>query len=300
MKLCILCILASVFSLGAQAPPPPDKTVDIDLGHLKPGAEITPATVVATVNGVSITAGQLEMIVRSHPPQAQKLYESNPKQFLRDYAMYKLMESEAVKNKLAEQSPYKEQIDFLKMYALVNAQANHFQTAMVVSADDEKKHYEANKSKYHEAKAKVIYIPFTKDNEAESKAKAESVVKAAREGSDFVQLVKEHSQEPASKAKDGDLGIGVRAGTQQVPEAFRKVILATKVGEITDPLRLDNGFYVFKIQSSGVIPYDQVRGEIFQELKQAGFIKWQQDMRAQAAVTFTNEAFFQPRTAPKP
>src|SRR5258708_4163572 len=81
---------------------------------------------------------------------------------------------------------------------------------------DQKKYYDDNIDKYREVKIKMIMTPFLAAmesggkkalTEAEAKAKADSVVRLARSGVDFVKLVKEHSEDPGTMGRDGDLGI---------------------------------------------------------------------------------------------
>jgi Parvulin-like peptidyl-prolyl isomerase len=252
-----------------------------------------------------MTAEQIERIVQNSPPQIQQAYSQNPKEFLRQYAWYMVVQDIALKNKLDTRTPYKDQLDFYKMYTLVNAQFNEMNVQVAVTPEDQKGFYEKNKDKYRETKAKLIYIPFSKTvltqtdpkakkplTETEASALAEQVVKKAKAGEDFVKLVKTYSEDPNSSEKGGDLGLGIRPTTQQIPEVMRNAVLALKQGEISDPIRHENGFYIFKAQSVGVLPYDQVKDEIFRTLKEQGFQKWQQETKNQSSVKFENEAFF--------
>jgi hypothetical protein len=74
---------------------------------------------------------------------------------------------------------------------------------------------------------------------------------------------------------------------------MRKVILNLPVKSITDPLRHDNGYYVFLVESASVIPYEQVRDDIYKEIQNARFQESQEKTRSQVTVQFENEAFFQ-------
>ncbi|MEJ7606582.1 MAG: peptidylprolyl isomerase, partial [Bryobacteraceae bacterium] len=146
-----------------------------------------------------------------------------------------------------------------------------------------------------EVRAKLIYLPFssqTSGSEAESKAKAEMIVRQARAGADFVKLVKEHSKDAASSAQNGDIGMAIRTTTTQIPEPMRKAVLALKANEVSEPLRHENGYYVFRADTSGVLPYEQVKDEIYKELKDIGFKQWQEKTKAESAVKFENESFF--------
>ncbi|HUS08595.1 MAG TPA: peptidylprolyl isomerase [Bryobacteraceae bacterium] len=295
MKTCgaLFVIAASLFG---QATPVPPMAIP---------SSIPPATVVAEVNGKKMTAGEIQRIVQNSPPQVQQAYSMNPKEFLRQYAWYSVIEDLAMKNKLDQKSPYKDQLAFYRMYTLVQGQFAEMNVQVPVSAEDQKQYYDKNKDKFRETKAKLIYVPFSKTilaapdakgkkllTEAEASTRAAEVVKKARAGEDFVKLVKEYSEDPNSAEKGGDLGLGIRPTTNQVPEVMKNAVLALKEGDVSDPIRHENGFYVFKAQSTGVLPYDQVKDEIFRTLKEQGFQKWQQETKNQSSVKFENEAFF--------
>jgi parvulin-like peptidyl-prolyl isomerase len=259
--------------------------------------------VVATVNGRKITAGEIRAMVAAMPKNVQAAYERDPKQFMREYAWYSRLVAMAEQNGLEKKSPYKEALEFQRMLTLVNAQLNEGNQAVQVRPEQQQAHYEQNKERYKEARAKLIYIPFSATpgdaggkkvlTESEAKAKAEKLVQQARSGADFVKLVKEHSEDPGSAANDGDLGMAVRPTTQQVPEPMRNAILALKPGEISEPIRHENGYYIFLLDSAGVLPYEKVKDEIYKELKEIGFKQWQDKTKSEASVQFENEAFFQ-------
>jgi parvulin-like peptidyl-prolyl isomerase len=218
----------------------------------------------------------------------------------------------AEKRKLGEQSPYKEQLaDLDRQYqqfrrqVLYGAALNESANSVSVSVDDMKKRYEAEQAKYLEAKVKVIYVPFTTTpvagadksarkvmTEAEARAKADSIIAQAKSGADFVKLVKEHSEDPATVAQNGDLGVGVRAGTEKVPAEMRTAILAAKQGDIVGPVRSANGFYVFRIESMAALPFEQVRDDIYKEIQNAGMMNWLAEMRSKSSVKIENEAYF--------
>ena len=39
---------------------------------------------------------------------------------------------------------------------------------------------------------------------------------------------------------------------------------------MSEPLRHQNGYYVIRVESAGVLPYDKVKDEIYKELKDVG------------------------------
>jgi parvulin-like peptidyl-prolyl isomerase len=88
------------------------------------------------------------------------------------------------------------------------------------------------------------------------------------------------------------MGFAIRSTTQQIPEAMRNAILMLKAGQVSEPLRHQNGYYVFRAESAGVLPFEKVKDEIYVELKEVGFAQWKDKTKAESSVQFTNEAFF--------
>ena len=254
---------------------------------------VAPDAIVATVNGQKMTADEVRKMVAGLPAQVQTAFTNDPKQFMKEYAWYQIQQASAVKNGLEGQSPWKELLAFQRMMTLVQAEWNDAYLRVEVTPEQQQKYYETNKEKYRETQAKLVYIPFTDAaSEADAKAKAQKVAQQARGGADFVKLVKEFSQDSASAGQNGDIGMPVRRSTSQIPEPMRNAILALKAGQVSEPLRHQNGYYVFRAESAGVLPYEKVKDEIYKELKDVGFNEWKEKTKAQSSVQFENEAFF--------
>jgi parvulin-like peptidyl-prolyl isomerase len=297
MKL-LLAIALTAYTAWSQAP-----TVQAAEQAKRAAEETKPDAVVAVVNGKKITADEVKKMIATVPQQAQQAFSNNPQQFMREYAWYMHLQTMAEKATIDKESPYKERLEFQRMLTLVQAMYDVALRDVAVSRDEEKAYYAANQQKFREIQAKLIYIPFSSGEgaasagkkvftEAEAKAKAESLTKQARSGADFVKLVKENSEDPGSKAQNGDIGVGVRPTTTHIPETMRNSILALSQGQVSDPVRHENGYYVFRAESVGVLPYEKVREEIYKELKQQGFRKWQKQTQTESAIQFDNEAFF--------
>jgi parvulin-like peptidyl-prolyl isomerase len=249
--------------------------------------------VVAVVNGQKLTADEVKKMLAGMPTQVHTAFRNDPKQFFREHAWFKTLEANALKKKLQDQSPWKEALEFQRMTLLVQAEMNDAHNAVLVTPEEQKAYYEKNRQKYLEVQAKLIYIPFTGADETEAQRTAQKVVQQARGGVDFVKLVKEYSKDSSSAAQNGDIGFPVRTTTAQVPENMRTAILALKQGQVSEPLRHQNGYYVFRAESVGVLPYDKVANDIYVELKDVGFNKYKDKTKAESSVQFANEAFFE-------
>jgi parvulin-like peptidyl-prolyl isomerase len=165
------------------------------------------------------------------------------------------------------------------------------------------KAYESSKEDFKQVKVKVIYVSFVSEallksgaakglNETQAKAKAEKLVREIRGGADFVKLVKANSDDADSRDKDGDFTTMRR--TDKLPEAIRTAVFALKRGEISDPVRQPNGFYIFKADDVIFSPLSEVRDEIYNQVKMKMHEKWVADTVANTKVDLVSNDFFKP------
>ena len=299
-SICVFVLLGTTCAF-AQAP-------TIENAKAAPAA-IKPDTVVATVNGKAYTAGDVDAIVNGLPQAQRTAFQRDPKSFLQQYAEMQAILQDAEKQNLGSQAPYKDQLaelerqtQFYRKQVLLQAAVNEHGNKIPVTTDQMKALYDKNPDKYREAKVKLIYIPYmagpalavgrTSLNEEEAKAKALGLVKDARNGADFVKLVKDSSQDKDSLARDGDFGMPIRATTDKVPAEVKRVILNSKAGDITDPIRGNNGYYIFRIESIGVAPFDSLQKELWKEVQNEGISKWLATLRTENTVKVENEDYF--------
>jgi peptidyl-prolyl cis-trans isomerase C len=265
--------------------------------------EIAPDAVVARIDGKPITAEQLTKIIQVNPPEAQKGFLANPQAFLEQYALVRNLAAEAEKEKLDQQSPTRERLELFRTQTLAQAKFDAMANSIPVQADDQKKFYETNKDRYTQAKVKVLFVAFRAAGgtdtgakgksltEPEAKAKAEKLLGEIRLGADFVKLVKENSDDRQSAERDGDFGQPVQKSAQ-FPENIRAAIFSLKQGQVSDPVRVSNGFYLFRLEELSVRPFEEVRDDIFLEIRQARFSEWMNKTRSAIQVKIENPDYF--------
>jgi len=271
-----------------------------------PPAAPPPDTIIASVEGKSLTYGEIATFMKGMNPQMQQNAMRNRKQFVEQYALMRKLSALAEQAKLGERSPYKEAIESYRMNLLMQAEINEYVDHILITAEDLQKYYADNKSHYDQVKLKVIYVPFSSApaaaeakkhlTEMEAKAKAEQLVKEIKGGADFVKLVKENSEDSASKAKDGDMGTLTRA--DNLPESIRSVVFALKAGDVSDPVRQPNGFYIFRAEEVSQRPLEQVREQLVKQMQSERLQEWLKSATKSLNIKFENEQFFSGAAAP--
>ncbi len=114
---------------------------------------------------------------------------------------------------------------------------------------------------------RVAHILFAVNEEDENKrdavvkAKAGQVLKALREGADFAELAKEHSEDPGSKRTGGEIREWTEKGKFVPP--FETAAYALKPGQISDPVRTRFGYHIIKL-----LEKREARQQTFEEVKE--------------------------------
>ncbi len=260
--------------------------VNIPAEAIVPITSLPAETIIATIDGRKVTAGELQVVIRAMPPQVQQKIQADRHAFLEQYGLLLRLSAEAQKDKLDQQSPYKEEIAYSTMQVLERAEFTRKIAELPVSADDVKKTYESKKGDYLQAKVRAIYLQYSSApesqadvngkmmlTEAQAKAKGDDIVKQIRAGADFVKMVKENSTDARSAEKGGDLG-WVLKSNPGLPAEVKNAIFAAKPGETTDPIRLPAGFWICKVEEVSTQPFEQVKGKIESELRSAQVGPW--------------------------
>jgi len=115
----------------------------------------------------------------------------------------------------------------------------------------------------------LISVPKGADAAAKSQArdKAEQVLKEVKGGGDFAALAKQHSADPGSAAKGGDLGFFQQG---QMVGPFNDAAFSLAPGAISDLVETDFGFHIIKVaekKEGRTIPLEEVRPQVEQYLE---------------------------------
>jgi len=253
-------------------------------------------------DGVKFTMGDFLRVYAVLSPEQKQAALQDRRQFLQQYAFFRKLTRMAEAARLHEQSPQKEAIEQARMSILSQAAIANGVNQIVVEPGEIVKNYESDQRKYTQVKVKAIYVAFGDGDAAESSgskqplteaqalAKARRILAEARSGADFVTLVRENSDDETSRAKDGDFD--TLRYTDNIPDAFREAVFALKKGEVTEPLKQPNGFYLLRAEDVGARPLAEVRDEIYNDLHSAKARAWLDRLNMDTSVKILNPAFF--------
>ncbi|WP_208948309.1 peptidylprolyl isomerase [Segnochrobactrum spirostomi] len=218
-----------------QAPPPNPAT----LVPAKPGNK--PDTVIATVNGTTITEADLGFVAEDFATELARVPDSEKRRILMDVLVDMTLVSQAAEKAGIQDKPdFKERMDYLRLRTLRNTYITDDVQPQVTDADL-KARYESEIKKFQgpeEVHAKHILVA--------KKEEAEAIIKELQNGGDFDKIAKEKSIDTGSGAQGGDLGYFTHG---QMVKPFEDAAFALEVGQITkEPIQTEFGWHVIKLE----------------------------------------------------
>jgi hypothetical protein len=242
-------------------------------------------SVIAIVEGHKWTVAEWERRLSEVPEASRAFFRANPTDLLRRLGFYDGVIEVAKKANLDKQDPYKHQIDEI----LFEAGERNIDNGMLVLPDEQKKYYEDHKDEFKSVRAKSLSMLLA--NPGAKEKLAELAVKA-RTGQSFADLqktdvVRIHYEEAVP--------INMNPA---IPDTRSAIIEKAKVGDITDPIRVNATFVIYQIDAIASADYDMVKDEIYKKLKYERFTKWAQEQTKNVKVEITNPDYFKKSAHP--
>ena len=168
---------------------------------------------------------------------------------------------EAFDQAVAESGLSEEDIQLqLRQRALQAKIADEVGTDAEVTDEEIEAFYEQNAETRYAGLARARHIL------VEDKALAEDLLAQIEDGADFAELAMEHSTDPGSGAKGGDLG---EFGPGQMVPEFDEAVFSAEVGDILGPIKTQFGFHIIEVlELTEGRELDEVREEIRAELEE--------------------------------
>ncbi len=248
--------------------------------------EIKGETVLAVLNGKDLTAEEYTNMLKALPPSVRANAVRYPPEFFQQYLILGEAADWATKEGWDKKQPYAGRLHYDRYQILMQAKVDDYLNKIMVSLEDQRKGYDEHLDRFRVARAKVCYISYSLTppphtdpnvpkvlNEEEALARANDVIRRVRGGADFENMIAIFSEDKDTKANGGNMP-PVRADDATVPESIRKVLFAAKPGEVSDAVKLPNGYYVFRVDTIEQQKWEDVKDSIYEEIRQARFQAW--------------------------
>ena len=239
-------------------------------------AEVDPNRVVATMGGKQITAKQAADMLKALTPADRKKYEGNLAAVVQQLYMTDQISGEAAKLGLDQQDPWKEQLRLARANILTQAYLTKMGTASTgPMADEAKRYYDAHPSDFDQVKLAAIEVTFSPPGtpaasganartEAQAQDKVNEVEKKIKAGGEFATLARTDSDNQQTATRGGDLSA---LSVEQLPPDIKNAVSKLQPNQVSEPVRTNGGFWIFKLESRTKVPLDQVRPNIVQKLQ---------------------------------
>lgn len=240
----------------------------------------TAETVVSTVNGVTITLGQMIALRENLPEQ----YQSLPDDVLYNGILEQLIQQEVLRQSVKDFSPR-------QVAKMENDNRGYVSglaiEAIALTAVTDEALQAAYEARFKDAAPQTEYNAahiLVDTLEAAEKLKADLAG-----GADFAELAKGNSIDTGSGANGGDLGW---FGLGMMVKPFEEAVVAAKVGEVTGPIQSDFGYHLILVKETRIAenpPLDQIRDELAAEIENAAIEARLKELTDAAAVTREGE-----------
>jgi peptidyl-prolyl cis-trans isomerase C len=271
----------SILSWSQTQAPVPAQQGSSTAGQLKvrgpeATAEQEPNKVVATIEGNPITARQAADMLKDISPEQRRAAPSLASLLQQVYMVHKFAD-QAAQLHLDQQQPWKEELATTRANILGNAYLNHLAQANTAPAADPKQYYDSHPDEFQQIKLSGILIGFAPAGapaqnggvtrtEEQARTKAADIEKKLKSGTNLATLASTESDNKASASHGGDLGT-LNLGDANLPANIKTALATLQPGQVSDPVQVQNGFYIFKVESRTKLPFDQARAAIEKKIQ---------------------------------
>lgn len=306
--LAVLAVAGLTFALDqAIADPPLTPSQPFQAGAKGPGAAQKPkdeTPVVMHVNGEPVTEAEFSRFIEQAPPEQQPmLVTPQGRQMVsEEIVRIKLLEQEGRKLGLDKTPDVQNQLGSIESQ-LVAAKALE-KLVGTPSEQELRAEYEKQRPTLETVELSHILIAYQGGQipprqgqplpVAQAMQKANAIVERLKGGADFAQVAAAMSDEPNSAQQGGSLGA---VPLNALPPDMMPAVSKLKSGEISGPVRSGFGIHIFKAGKRDAKPFDELRQQLMQRMKQER-VQGVVNRISVGAKVDRDPKFFGPPTAP--
>jgi peptidyl-prolyl cis-trans isomerase C len=214
--------------------------------------------VIAKVNGVEIRQSDLalaeEDLGQNLPPQAQG---DAKRDYLIGYLTDVILVAKAAEaKKIQDQADFKVRSAYLRNKLLMELQLQAEAKAAVTDQALKAVYEDAIKQMANDFEVRARHILVPTENEAKA------ILVELNKGTDFAELARQKSKDPAAAAQGGDLGYFTK--DQMVPE-FAEIAFKLEKGQLSEPVKTQFGWHIIKVEDKRKKPapdFAQVKDQV--------------------------------------
>jgi parvulin-like peptidyl-prolyl isomerase len=257
--------------------------------------------VVLSIGEEKITAAEIEEFIRTLPPQYQAFYGGAGKYLLPQYIIArKVLSAEALKLKLDQQPAVTRALETAREGVLADAARRHFLQSTVASEPELRELYQRDKRLSEEIRIGHILIrtenaPLKQDApsqpalpEAEAQKKLEDIRKRILAGTDFAQMAKQYSEDTATAASGGDMGVLQR---DKVVPPIVNAADSLEPGQVSEIMRTPSGLEIIKVESKRTKSFEEAKPTLETALRESKYAELVERMMKNYH-TFIDQEFF--------
>lgn len=221
-------------------------------------------TVLARVNGETITSAEFEQEAKALPPYMRPILETpnGRRQFLESLITRDLLLQEALRRGIDRKPEVHRRLGQARRSIVLEALLREVgEKAPGISDEALRKQYEENAENYQVGEqVKVRQIQY------KDRALAEAAARRAKKGEPFERLM---SEAEALGGKASDLGFIERGETDT---EFEAAVFGPPPGSVVGPVRTIYGFHLIEVvdtRPAGKIPFEEVKDKIASELRES-------------------------------
>ncbi len=256
----------------AQSAGPAPQGASVQKTQSSPGDRV-----VLTIGDEKLTAADIESFIDGLPPQYKAFYGGSGKHYLPQYIIaMKVLSREAVKLKLDEQPDVARALETARESILAGAARQHLLTSVVVSEQELRELYQTDKSLSEEDRVRHILIR-TEDSPlkpaghaalpvAEARKKLQDIRERILAGAEFAEMAKQYSEDSATAASGGDLG--VIQSDKTVPPII-EAAHSLKPGQVSDIISTPSGVEIIQVEDKHIKSFEEVKPALESQLRQS-------------------------------
>jgi parvulin-like peptidyl-prolyl isomerase len=266
--------------------------------------------VVISIGDEKITDRDFEQLIAAMPAEYRKFYSGPGKHLLPQYIIrLKILSAQAVKEGLANRPDVVRAIEISRESVLTGAEQKRIEEGITVNDQELRDRYEKNKESFEEVRVSHILIrtesaTFRPDDpshpglpDAEARKKLEEIRKQILAGADFAEMAKKHSQDAATSASGGDMGV-IRP--DRVVPPIIEAAHSLSPGQVSDLITTPYGVEIIKVEQKRTIPFEEAKPSLESQVRQSKASAVVQHIEDEYHVVIDKEFFGEPAANQNP